>query len=223
MYLFSNCHVFTLASYKDACEYRDIREESSAIYNTRRMYEAPHANIGTGDAASMSATNARIEESSRENLLPNDDADEGGQIADSASTSPFNARIEENSRENSPPNSDANDQNADPTTPPPIEEVIVESNYLVTVKFEGEPHQLELFEPEEDEIDAIFEDNDPSDSSSDENEDAIIFIDNGEPLPKPINYTMEMMIKRTNDPISGNLAFSEMVSTVQLQRFRSIL
>lgn len=103
--------------------------------------------------------------------------------------------------------------------------MIVENNFLVTVKFEGEQQELKLFEPENDvleEIEAIFDNHDPNDSSTDESDDDVIFIDNGEPLPKPVNYTMEMLMKHIEDPISGNLAFSERVSIEQLQRFCSI-
>lgn len=200
-------HVFALGSYDIACECRDTRKEFLAKYNARRMYETPLLNIGSddddGQIASAGPTSATIEEDSPENLQPNEDAGDDGESVRA-----------ENALDNSQ-SSDGDPNN--PALPLPIEEVIVENNMLVTVKFEGEAQQLQLFELGDDvlgEIEAIFDNNDPIESNSDESDDDIIFIDDGKPLPRPVNFTLEMLVKRNDDPISGSLAFSEMVSTV---------
>lgn len=87
----------------------------------------------------------------------------------------------------------------------------LDENNIVEVKIEGRKQRLEIFKPSEEamsRIDALI---DREDDSEDEEDDGVIYIDEGKPLPAPLHYTIDYLMKRENDAISGNLAFNEHV------------
>lgn len=184
------------------------RFAASSALNSTNVFDTENSIAYESVASTSGAATATGSKDETSALKPTDEFDKQAEIGIATGASLSNGSKSHGSHSNTSSASSSNGTSVGQT-------VNSSTNVIMaTIKVEGQMQRLEVFQPPGEvmnQVDQLLDGQDDSEADENDSEDGevMMFIDDGKPFPLPFNCTIDNLIKREKDVISGDLAFSE--------------